>query len=168
LSGGTPNKSKLIWASVFTLWIAAGLQQGVGAMATIFGISPDYLVVAVSVLSLYGNSRSGMVVGFFGGLLMGSISGANLWQYVLSRMIAGFATGNIPELRFRNNVAVAASSALVGTLIAQFSLMFVAPPRLLGPFIGATIGSAMYNAVIAMLLSIVLNRVFAVPRYERL
>lgn len=160
--------AKFVWTSVFTLWIAAGLQQGVGAMATIFGVAPDYLVTAVCVLSLYGNSRSGMVLGFFAGLLTGSISGANLWQYVISRMLAGFATGSIPELRFKNNVAVAASSTVIGTLIAQFSLMFVAPPRLLGPFIGATIGSAMYNAVIAMLLSIVLNRVFAAPRYERL
>ena len=46
----------------------------------------------------------------------------------------------------------------VGTAICQILLLFMAPPPDIGAFIGATIGTAIYNGVFAGLIDLILRR----------
>ena len=125
---------------------------------SIFQVSPDFLVALTCVLGLMSSSRTGITLGFIAGLLMGSITGANMWQYVLSRILIGLAAGWISDQRFQTNPVAAGVVCSVGTLIGQIILMFVAPPPAILPYLTATIGTAIYNGVIGMLFCLVIEK----------
>ncbi|MBL8061144.1 MAG: rod shape-determining protein MreD [Chthonomonas sp.] len=148
---------KAFAVSLVTLWLAAVCQQALPDRLSILGARPDFLLVAVSCLSLLIPAPGSIVIGFFGGLMHSAMIGANLAQYVLSRMLAGFSASRIGELEIEIGSLLAAATTLAITLGAQLIMMFLAPPRSLGGYIGDTIQTAIYNAVIAIPLYAVLS-----------
>lgn len=154
---------KFTLVAIVCLWLAGGCQMAVAPHVTIFGVPPDFLLIVLGCLSLFGSRRSGSAVGFGAGLVQGAISGANLWQYVVSRAITGFVTGWFGVLEFEANALVAFFAVAGGTLVAQILLMFTAPPPQLARFLLATIGSAVVNGVLAMPVFSVLKRVVDPP-----
>jgi rod shape-determining protein MreD len=151
--------SKLIAATFVCLWLAGGFQTAIAPRLAIGTVMPDFLLVALGSLALLGTRRSGAVTGFAAGVLQGAIAGANMAQYVLSRTIAGFFTGWLTAWEFEATIVVAFFSVAFATLTSQLLLLFMAPPpRILG-FLLATIGSAIYNGVLAMPLFALLKRI---------
>ena len=138
--------------------MAGGCQEGLSERLTLWGASPDFLLIVVAGLGLYCNRKSGSVLGFSAGMLQGAIIGANLSSYVLTRTIAGFACASFKALEFEPSPIVAGAVTAIVTLLAQFGLMFVSPPRVILPFVLATIGSAVVNGVLAMPLHLVIRR----------
>jgi len=136
--------------SAFVLWFGAALQQVVSPRVGIFGANPDFLLVFMSCLCLWTSRVGGGVVGFFAGLFAGATTGANMTQYIFSRTITGFLDAWSRLFGVDANLFVAAINAVLVTVIAQLVQMFFAPPSGIVAFLGATIGSAMYNGVLAV------------------
>lgn len=147
-------------------WVAAGLCLYVAAALqpltlryALCGLHPDFLLVVLAVLLHFSTRRGGVVLGFVAGVVAGALPGANMAHYVISRTLAGFFGAWARALGFEEGPATAAASAFAITLIAQIALMFLAPPSRLGPFLGATIGSAVVNGVLAIPLYALVSRV---------
>lgn len=150
---------------VFGLWLAGGLQQVVAARLSIAGAHPDFLLVLLAAGSLFMNRSRAAVLGFFCGLIQGSLAGANLTHYVLSRTIGGFMASWFQNARLEPNLAVAFGTGFFTTLAAQILLMFLAPPRDLVPYLGATIGSAVYNGILVLPVYLFLKSAIGRPRH---
>ncbi len=153
----------LVIVSLIVLWVAGGGQRSVAPYVAIGGVVPDFLLIATGCLALFGSRRSGSVIGFFAGVLEGALAGANLAAYAVSRTIGGFVAGWFTSLEFEANAGVAFFIVLATSVLAQLLLVFVAPPGQLVPFLLATIGSAVYNGVLAMPLYALLRRVLDPP-----
>lgn len=145
------------------LWMSGGCQRSVAPYVSIGGVAPDFLLIAIGCLALFGTRRSGAIVGFAAGVIEGALAGANLAAYAVSRTIAGFVSGWFSSLEFEASAVVASFVVFAITLFAQLLLMFVAPPGQIMSFLLATIGSAVYNGVLAMPLYALLRRVLDPP-----
>ena len=140
---------KAFAVSLVALWLAAVCQQALPDRLAIFGARPDFLLVTASCLGLLIPAPGSIVVGFFAGLIHSAMIGANLAQYVLSRMLASYTASRIGEFEIEIGALLAGAATLGITIGAQLLMMFLAPRSLSG-YIGDTIQSAIYNAVIAV------------------
>jgi rod shape-determining protein MreD len=143
--------------------MGGGCQRAVSPYIAIGGVAPDFLLVVIGCLALFGTRRSGSIIGFLAGVIEGALAGANLAAYAVSRTIAGFVSGWFSALEFEAGAIVASFVVFAITLLSQLLLMFVAPPGQIGGFLLATIGSAVYNGVLAMPLYALLRRVLDPP-----
>jgi hypothetical protein len=150
----------ILFAAV-AIWIAAVLEQSISPRMSIFGAQPDFLLTVLACLCMFASRIGGALLGFFTGLAAGSITGANLSQFIFSRTITGFADAWSRTMGLDSNVVTAAINAAVVTIASQLILMFFAPPAGIATFVGATIGSAMVNGVLAMPVHALLRRILA-------
>ena len=158
-------KGPKLWFFAFILlWLAGGCQQSVANQFAIAGAAPDYLLVVIVTLSLVVNRRAGGVIGFLGGVIQGAIAGGHMATYAITRTILGFLIGWLTGLEFEGNIAVAFVVTAGATCIAQVSFLLMSPRGAILPFLLATIGSAMYNGVLAMPLYALLKKVSDSPR----
>lgn len=147
------------WVVVAVCFYFAAALQPLAPRFALCGLSPDFLLVTLAVFLHFSSRRGGMVLGFAAGVLAGALPGANMAHYVISRTVAGFFGSWARALGVEEGRATAAASAFAITLIAQIVLMFLAPPARIGPFLGATIGSAVVNGVLAIPLYALVSRV---------
>lgn len=154
------NPAKLAVAAVVTLWICGAMQQALAERLGIFGVNPDFLLVALTALCLFSPKPSGgATMGFFAGAIHGGIAGANLTHYIVSRVLGGYLAAKTRNPKYPPKpLAVFVTAALV-TLVSQVVLMFFAPPSGIAGFLGATILSALYNGVLCLPLHALLHRI---------
>lgn len=152
-------KERRFWlAAALTFWVAGGLQQGLAFRASIFGVEPDYLLVAAALVGFMGGFNAAIIGGFAAGLIHAALTGTDTWQFVGSKMLACLFCAFVIESRFQRNIGVGAATVAVATVIASLILMIVAPSHLMGSPIKATIIGAIYNGVIALAVYIPLER----------
>ncbi|MBI1331248.1 MAG: hypothetical protein JST12_14990 [Armatimonadetes bacterium] len=152
------NPSRLYIASALTIWIAGGLQGGVSTQMAVFGVSPDFLLLAACVLGLLADMRTALILGFAAGFVEGAVVGADMWQYIATRMLVCWLCSFLIESRFQRNYATAAVVTLGCTLISGvLSMILTFQPNILGA-LKATIISAVYNGVLALLAYVPLER----------
>ena len=140
-------------------YVAAVLQQAVAPRWVILGVSPDFFLAFLTPIAMFSTARPSVITGFYFGLLQGALPTANIAHYVLSRSVAAFCVSASNGLRLNPSVWIAAATTAVATLLAQLLWMFMAAPPNIGAFLGDTIGSAMYNGVIAMPMYALLRKV---------
>lgn len=146
------KNTQLIWVAILTFWICGGLNEGVAKDIALLGAQPDFLLVATVVIGMLSDMRGAAVAGFTGGFFQGAITGANMWQYVATRLIVGWIGGSLIEMRFQRNFLIAALACFVSTIIAGLVFLFLtSQPNILGS-LRDTLISAMYNAVLAGLV----------------
>lgn len=132
------------------LWAGAVLQLAWARHLGIYGAQPDFLLVVVSCSGFCLDRTPGTLVGFGAGVFHGALAGANLTHYVISRCVAGFVASWSRNLRFEMTPLTVAIFVACVTVVAQITLMFIAAPSGIAGFLGDTIGSAVYNGVIAI------------------
>ena len=139
-------------------WAAAVLQQAVAPRIQIVAAMPDLLLVVALVSAVFFPPRKAAVLGFVAGVLHGGIAGADLAQYAVSRTLVAFAVGYLSGLDLDVRPWYVGLTVLGGTLAAQFLMMIPAPPAEIGPYVRATILSAMYNGVLAIPIYALIRR----------
>jgi rod shape-determining protein MreD len=154
---------KLVACAAVCLWLAEGLQL-VASRFGVFGVSPDFVIVVIVCLSLFSSRAGASGVGFIGGLIQGAAAGSSLAGYVLSRSIVGFCVGWTANAELNKSLYIAPFVAAVATIVGQIILLFTAPTPAIGSFLVATIGSAIYNGVIAVPVFALLRRLLDPPR----
>ena len=152
----------LVWVSILTFWICGGLNEGLAKEIALFGAQPDFLIVATVIISMLSDMKGAAIAGFTGGFFQGAITGANMWQYVVTRLIVGWIGGSLIELKFQRNFVIAAVACFVATIIAGLVFLFLtSQPNILGS-LRDTLISAMYNAVLAALVYIPVEKMSGV------
>jgi len=152
------NNSRFIFVSVILLWVAGGLQQGIAFKLSVFGAQPDYIFVLACLLGLLTDVRTALFIGFAAGLIEGAIIGTDMWQFILTRMLASGICAFLVESRFQRNYGTAAVVTLACTLICGIAFMILALQPNIGGALKATIITAVYNAVLAIMAYVPLER----------
>lgn len=140
------------------VWTAAVMQAGLGGRLAVFGITPDLNLAVLAPIALTGTLAGSTGVGFLSGWLQGALAGANLGQYVLSRTLGVFLLALVRMADLQIGPALAAGLTVAFTLVVRLIFLFVAPPLSIGEYLGDTIGTAMYNGVIATPIYMALMR----------
>jgi rod shape-determining protein MreD len=153
------NQGRLLAISIIGLWLAAILQQALSPHLSIFGARPDFILVLVSPLSIFVPRNKGAALGFAGGVLQGAIAGGHLAASAISKAVAGFMGSWSRKIELERNFIVVFVTTFVVSLIAGLVWMFVAAPKGIAVYLGDTIGSAMYNGVLAIPVYMLLERV---------
>lgn len=153
------NIYKLAAAATVTLWVCAAMQQALADRWGFWGCKPDFLLIALTVLSMYANRRVSIILGFATGALHGGIAGANLTHYIISRTLGGYVLGSVRNPKFEPKLPLIFATTAGVTVFSQIILMFFAPPQGIAGFLGATILSALYNGVLSLPLHALLKRI---------
>lgn len=157
----------VLWIGI-GLWLMGVLQAGLAPHLTLMGVRPDLLLVYGLVVSLHMTRPGSAGVGFFVGLIMGGLVGANLTHYVVSRTFACFCMGWSRRFRFELSYPSVIGFVFAGTLLANILFMFTAAPRDVGGFLRDTILAATYNGVLALPLYALMKRVLPQPSRRRI
>ena len=144
------SRTRKLVSLAIAVWVAAVLQRSVAPHLAVLGGRPDFFLILLCTSSLMLSRLGGGVLGFFSGAVYSAIAMANLQHYVISRAVTGFATGWSNESGLRSGPMVATLATVAGTLLAQFFLVFMPPPREIPPPLTDTILSALYNGVLAV------------------
>jgi cell shape-determining protein MreD len=144
------NNNRLMIVALVMIWLSASLQQGLAFRMSIFGAQPDFLFVSACILGLLCEARIALVVGFLIGFAESAIVGADMWQFILTRMAAAWICAFLVESRFQRNGGVAAAAALICSLICGLVFMILTAQPNIGGTLKATLITAMYNAVLAI------------------
>ena len=146
------------------LWLAGAFQEAVAYQLSLAGVAPDFLLVGVVCLCLFAPKRNGAGVGLMAGAIHGAIAGGHMAAYAITRTLVGFAIGWFASLEFEANTSVAFVMTAMATLATQLTFFLMNPRGGILASLLATIGSAMYNGVLAIPLYALLNKVLDSPR----
>lgn len=124
--------------------------------------SPQFLLTFGLVASLILTPRMAIVIGFFSGALIGWAAGANFIGYTLSRMLTCTAMSYLDHFNIDTSYLLVGVQIAVGTFAAGLIYMIVAPPSAILPFVAATMGSALCNAVLALPMLALLRWAYAI------
>jgi hypothetical protein len=140
------------------LWLAAVWQLSMVGQGYFLGVRLEPALLVLTLVSLRVRPALGAAYGFLCGLVQGGAAGADLTALALSRTLVGFAVSWVASSDVQFVPVVTGIVALAATVAAQLALMFVAPPPDIGGFLAATLGSAIYNGVVAGLIDAFLRR----------
>lgn len=143
--------TKAIFVCALWLIVAASLQASLSVPLSIGFASPDFLLIAAILLSFRQTSDAACVIGFFAGLLTGSLVNASLFGYSVSRMFACLFSLRLYTLFIGESPVTVAGVTLIATLISGVIFLFLGVPTNLLGHIADTIGSAIYNGALAFL-----------------
>lgn len=158
---------RLIVVAGVLLWVAGGCQQSAAVPASIGVFAPNYLLLVVAVLAPYLPTFGSATVGLLSGIVQGGLAGANLTAYGVSRIIAGLTVGKIHQSELAQSPLVAALTAAVTVVVGQAVLLFLAPTVNVGAFVLATMGTAIYNGVLAVPLDWAIGKVLRNSAHDR-
>jgi hypothetical protein len=147
-----------VFGAILMLVVATVFQAGFLDRYLILGAQVNLPIVVALSLALVSRPAAGGALGLLSGILTGAISGASMTHYAVSRVLAGYFVGTRSESE--PSVWGGAGWVALGSLIAQLVLIILAPPSPLGPAIGATILTAVYNGVVALPVFALVVRLF--------
>lgn len=137
----------------------AGFLQPLAPRLALCGVRPDFILIVLGPLCLYASRRGGTVLGFVAGVIAGSLSGANMAHYVISRTFGGFFVSSSRSMGLSEGPLTVGMTTFALTVVVQLVLMFLAPPARIMGFLGATMGTAVLNGVLAIFVSFLLSKV---------
>jgi rod shape-determining protein MreD len=144
--------------ALVVLWSAGVLQANVSLLA-LGGVAPDVLLVAAVVLSSFSGRRTGTTIGFFAGLIHGSIASSSVGYYIVSRATACFGASWARRLETEFSFWLVGLTTFIATFYIQaFQLLLPPPQNILGSMLD-TITIATYNGVLAMPLYALLKKI---------
>ncbi|MBS1723754.1 MAG: hypothetical protein JSS66_12465 [Armatimonadetes bacterium] len=141
------------------LWAACVWHQSFLGQTLLLGQRPDLVLVIVVLTALHTRPAVGALTGFVGGLLLGASAGADMTALTATRAVIGFAVSFVAKTGFQTIPITVGLVTAAATLVAQVALLFMAPPPDIGRFLAATMGTAIYNGVVAGLLDALLRRI---------
>lgn len=123
---------------------------------SVFGVTPDAVLVVVVCCSLLRGSTDGMVWGFLGGLAIGLLSGAPLGAHALILMVVGYLVGIGQRSPFQAQLlvptaAIAAATALYIAGMATILRLSGWPLTLSTSLLNLVVWAILTNAMLMLL-----------------
>lgn len=144
--------------ALFAAWLAAVWHSSFTGQSLLMGMRPDLGILFVCLVSVRCRPGIGAAYGYLVGSLQGGAGGANFTAWAASRTLLGFACAWIGRSGIQLTPWVTAALVGAATIVAQGLLLLMAPTPDIGRFLGATLGTAIYNGVFAALLDALLRR----------
>ncbi len=114
----------LAWTGI--VGIALLLQSTVFAVFSYEGIKPDLLLIVVISAALLFGKDTGVVTGFFAGLLQDLSTGTFFGVNTFSKMLLGYGFGMAEEHVFKDNIFLPILAILGGTFAnAMITMIFM-------------------------------------------
>ena len=136
---------------IVLLFLAGALQGNLPSWLVIKGARPDFLLVVLIAFSLTQDPLTGAVLGFFAGLIHGSIVGNSLGSFIVSRTIIGFAAGSVTIRLFSENPVVPVLAAGALTFVGEALFLLANPaPNLLASF-NIIVFKSLYNSFFTLI-----------------
>jgi cell shape-determining protein MreD len=158
------SNARLYWVSAFLIYLTGAFNQGFSAKTATVGLFPDALFVMLCILSVMGQMRFALTIGFAAGIIQGAITGNLMWQFVLTRLLIGFLGGFLIESRFQRNYAVVGLATFLFTIICGVMMMIIGSQGSITEALKDTIIAAVYNGVLALLVYIPVERLTGVSK----
>lgn len=138
---------------VFAWLVFATALQGVFGMRMSIGFaSPDFILLTAIFISLPKPQDHALIIGGISGLFHSAMLNEKLAAFVISRMGACFASKRLNEAILGGGVFTLIFVVFAGTLVSGLLYLFIGVPRDILSHLTDTIGSALYNGVIASLV----------------
>jgi len=150
---------KQFLTAAIVLWVGAILQVALPGRMQAMQAQPDFILIASASLGLLLWPTQAMVTGFFGGLLHGLLAGANLTQYVVSRMIGTYASSRAHELGFEMGPVFGGIVVALSSGVTDIAYLFFAPPASIPAYLQTSLASALYNGLLAVPVVASLQRI---------
>lgn len=128
------------------------------------GVSPDFLLVAISLAAFILGPIPGQIIGFIIGLIIDIISGGLLGISAFTFSIIGYGVGAVGQKVYGNNILITITILFVATLIKASMLSMLAAiflkPGYFGYFSqGKIFLEAVLNSLIAPILFIMITKI---------
>lgn len=150
--------------AVLLLWVAGACQWSLAYQISLGQVGPDFLLAVAVTVGLFANRRCGAGIGFMAGVIHGAVAGGHMAAYTVTRTLVGFLVGWFAGMEFEGNTTVAFIVTAAATVFTQFVFLLLNPRGAIFAALLATIGSAVYNGVLAIPLYALLRRVLDPPR----
>lgn len=138
---------------VFAWLVFATALQGVfGTRMSIGFASPDFILLTAILLSMPRAQEQAFVIGGLSGLFHSAMLNEKLAAFIISRMGACFASKRLNEAILGGGVFTFIFVVFAGTLVSGLLYLFIGVPRDILSHLADTIGSALYNGVLASLV----------------
>lgn len=132
--------------------LAAGLQGNLPEWMLIKGGQPDLILVALIATALMLDPTTGAVLGFFAGLVQGSIVSDSLGSFIVTRTIIGYAAGTLTVRMFSDNPVVPVIAAGGLTFVGEFIFLLANPtPNLIGA-INTILAKSLYDSLLTIIV----------------
>lgn len=92
---------------------------------SIFGVTPNLVIILIVSISLLEGRIDGATVGFFAGLCLDSVIGVALGYNALIGMFLGLLLGNTNKRFFKENILVMTICTFISTILYESAVIFV-------------------------------------------
>jgi len=133
---------------LFTI-LATATQNTWPGWLLVLGRAPDVVLGAVVAVAIGGGPVLGCFAGLCAGLLVGSTQSAALGAFLLTYMLAGTLVGFMRGTLLADRVLVPMLVVLVAAPIGDLLRLLIAPPDQLSPWLLAMLTAALYSALVA-------------------
>ncbi|MBX3112455.1 MAG: hypothetical protein KF857_10640 [Fimbriimonadaceae bacterium] len=147
-------------ATAGLLFVAAVLEAGLARHLAIYDARPSFLLVLALSYGLSVRPGRAAVVACVSGVLTGGLSGASMAAFTVGRTLVCFFLGFLERVEIKVALPLGAALVAVGTCVDAGFTMLISPPSDIGGFMRATIGSAVYNGVLAFPIYGLVRRMF--------
>ena len=144
---------------LFLVVVSFILQTTVFRTLDFGGIAPNLLIILVASSAFIKGDKTGLVIGFFSGLLIDIFFGTYLGFYALIYMYIGFIVGKLHDVFFTQNIAIPIVIISISDLLFGFIcyvLMFLFRTKF-------DIGYYMTNIIIPEIVYTALVAIFYYP-----
>lgn len=147
---------KFFWPTLSIL-AAVALQGNLPAWLSIFGGSPDLVLVVLIAFALASDPEFGAALGFIAGLAHGIAVGMSTGSFIVTRTITGFLSGLVNTRLFRDNPIVPTLSAIWLTAVCEGLFLIANPRAQLSVAVTVVFGKCILNAVFTLILCLILR-----------
>lgn len=132
--------------------LAAALQGNLPEWIAFRGAKPDLILVALIATALTLEPVAGGVLGFFAGMIRGTIAGYSLGSFIVSRTIIGFAAGSVTVRLFSDNPLVPVLAAGGLTFIGEILFLLANPMPDLLASLNSVLAKSLYNSMLTIIV----------------
>lgn len=145
------------WFLAGIVLVAFLLQSVVSTYLSVFGITPDFLLVVVVTYGLLFGWEVGLAAGALGGLLIDLTASRFIGLHVFSLGTVGLIAGLVEEKVFKENILLAPTGGFFGTVLSQVIVLgclwlYGWQVSLVESLRGTVLPAALYNMVLALLV----------------
>ncbi|MEA5074922.1 MAG: rod shape-determining protein MreD [Coriobacteriia bacterium] len=132
------------------------LQVMIAPHISVFGVTPNLLLLVVITLAFVEGSSAGATAGFIAGLLMDLLSAGPIGAWALVMTVTGYLSGSLRQNLFAEGWLAPVTVGIIAALVADFAYLVVVTVIGVGPAFWQALGRlvlprALYNAVLVML-----------------
>lgn len=164
-----PSQRKAIWLGI-SLFVALILQATFADKIKIVGVKPDLTLVVALTGAMFCEANGSSLLGFVAGLLHASFAtpaGGGVGAIIVSRTLICFGIGLLGEHLYRDSLRVACIAVAAATFLTEVIFYVIAPQPIVSVWFRHAVGTAVYNALLAIPLYLFLRRTIGRKETDR-